>query len=290
MQWLNIYGNCTYNPTHMKALYDLVSMRGGLEVIKLPCMAEMIVLGDIISSLNTFSKPTFPPIQIHEAYIDSALDWAKTSPHLPAQILATSFRRYTDFGLSEPLLNILEPLGVTTWAISYHLQGRPNGLTIGEIGRTRAAIMKRLLLLPTAEELGENTAAVEGLPNMYECCRITAFIFSVAVTFPIPNTFDVLQHYVTKLKAAIEESDVLSCDDRAVGELLVWILTLGGISALGKPERKWFVEQLSRVRDRLEISWGDATKVFETFLWLESACGAGGWLLWDESEIFVLVA
>lgn len=44
MQWLNIYGNCTYTPTHMKALYDLVNMRGGLEVIKLPCMAEMIVL------------------------------------------------------------------------------------------------------------------------------------------------------------------------------------------------------------------------------------------------------
>jgi len=44
MQWLNLYGNCTYTPTHMKALYDLVNMRGGLEVIKLPCMAEMIVL------------------------------------------------------------------------------------------------------------------------------------------------------------------------------------------------------------------------------------------------------
>lgn len=44
MQWLNMYGNCTYAPTHMKALYDIVNSRGGLEVIKLPCMAEMIVL------------------------------------------------------------------------------------------------------------------------------------------------------------------------------------------------------------------------------------------------------
>ncbi|KAH7417892.1 hypothetical protein BKA64DRAFT_700442 [Cadophora sp. MPI-SDFR-AT-0126] len=283
MQWLNIYGNCTYSPMHLKALYDLVNMRGGLEVIKLPCMAEMILLGDIISSLNTFSKPTFPPIYAHEAYIDYAMDWAKSSPQLPAQVLATSFRRYTKYGISESLLQILEPLGVTTLAISYHLQGQTNGLTIGEIGRTRAAVMKRLLMVPTAEELGMN-AMVAGFPNLYECCRLTAFIFSVAVTFPIPNTFDVLQHYVQKLKAAIEASYVLRDDEDLVAELLLWILMLGGIAALDKPERPWFAEQLSKVKNKLRIAWDEATSILETFLWLESACGAGGRLLWEESE------
>ncbi|KAH6718132.1 hypothetical protein BKA61DRAFT_599072 [Leptodontidium sp. MPI-SDFR-AT-0119] len=290
MQWLNMYGNCTYAPTHMKALYDIVNSRGGLEVIKLPCMAEMIVLGDTISALNTFSKPTFAPIRVHEAYIALAMEWAKTSPHLPSQVLATSFSRYSEYGISEPLLEILEPLGVTTWAISYHLQGRPAGLTIGEMGRTRTALMKRLLLLPTAEELrieiGIDVAPLP-LPNLYECCRIAAFIFSVAVTFPIPNTFDVLQHYVQLLKAAIEDSDVMSCDNVMVSEIMLWILTLGGIAALDKPERVWFVEQLSRAKEKLNISWYDATRVFKTYLWLESACGAGGLLLWEESKALV---
>ncbi|KAG4431731.1 hypothetical protein IFR05_012786 [Cadophora sp. M221] len=290
MQWLNMYGNCTYAPTHMKMLCDLVNQRGGLEVIKLPCMAEMIVLGDTISALNTFSKPTFAPIRVHEAYIALAMEWAKTSPHLPSQVLATSFSRYTEYGISESLLEILEPLGITTWAISYHLQGKPAGLTIGEMGRTRTAIMKRLLWLPTAEEMGieiETDATALSRPNLYESCRITAFIFSVAVTFPIPNTFDVLQHYVQLLKTAIEDSGVMSYDDVVVSEIMLWILTLGGIAALDKPERLWFVDQLSRVKRILKISWKDAVRGFETFLWLESACGAGGLLLWEESEALV---
>ncbi|KAH7370344.1 hypothetical protein BKA65DRAFT_488243 [Rhexocercosporidium sp. MPI-PUGE-AT-0058] len=286
MQWLNMYGNCTYAPTHMKALCDLVNLRGGLEVIKLPSMAEMIVLGDTISSLNTFSKPTFAPIRVHEAYIALAMEWAKTSPHLPSRVLATSFGRYAEFGISEPLLEILEPLGITAWAISYHLEGKPAGLTIGEMGRTRTAVMKRLLLLPSAEEMSMTSAESER-PNLYECCRLTAFIFSVAVTFPIPNTFDVLQHYVRLLKAAIEDSCVMSYDDVGVSEIVLWILTLGGIAALDKPERAWFAEQLSIVREKLRINWHDATKDFETFLWLESACGAGGLLLWEESSALV---
>ena len=149
--------------------------------------------------------------------------------------------------------------------------------------------MKRLLLLPTAEELSMDSVREAGL-SLYECCRLTAFIFSVAVTFPIPNTFDVLQFYVAKLKAAVEVSNILRCDEDLVDKLLLWILMLGGIAALDKPERQWFVEQMSIVRGRLGITWDDATEVFENFLWLESACGVGGWLFWKESEALHLAA
>ena len=130
----------------------------------------------------------------------------------------------------------------------------------------------------------------EGVPNLYECCRLTAFIFSVAVTFPIPDTFDVLQFYVAKLKVAIEVSNFLRCDEDLVAELMLWILMLGGIAALDKHERQWFVEQLSIVKTKLGIDWDDASKVFETFLWLENACGAGGRMLWKESEALNLAA
>ncbi|KAL2066123.1 hypothetical protein VTL71DRAFT_2194 [Oculimacula yallundae] len=289
MQWMNMYGNNTYQNVHMKALHGIVKGRGGLEELKLPCVAEMIVLGDIISSLNTFCKPVFAPIQIHEAYIASAMDWAKTSPHLPPQILATSFSRYAEYGISESLLEILEPLGVVTWAIDYHLQAKPVGLTIGEIGRTRAAVMKRLLFLPSAEELGfEKNFAVVGGTNFYECCRLTAFIYSVAVTFPIPNTRVVLRYYVGLLKAAIEDLEVESFEDGKVDEIMLWILMMGGIAALGKEEREWFVETLGILREKMEISWSEAIGIFEKFLWLNSACGAGGKRLWEDSEAWCL--
>lgn len=42
-QWLNVYGNIEYVPEHMKAVMDLVNLRGGIEEIKLRGLAETIV-------------------------------------------------------------------------------------------------------------------------------------------------------------------------------------------------------------------------------------------------------
>jgi hypothetical protein len=41
-QWLNIYSTITYVPEHMKAVLDLVTLRGGLENIKMFGLAEVI--------------------------------------------------------------------------------------------------------------------------------------------------------------------------------------------------------------------------------------------------------
>lgn len=41
-QWLNIYGNIAYVPEHMKAVLDLITIRGGLEKLELHGLAETI--------------------------------------------------------------------------------------------------------------------------------------------------------------------------------------------------------------------------------------------------------
>jgi hypothetical protein len=41
-QWLNIYGNIIYVPEHMKAVLDLINMRGGLDRLELHGLAEVI--------------------------------------------------------------------------------------------------------------------------------------------------------------------------------------------------------------------------------------------------------
>jgi ATP phosphoribosyltransferase len=45
-EWLkvtSVYGNCTSVPEHKKALFQLITMRGGLEALKLPGLAENII-------------------------------------------------------------------------------------------------------------------------------------------------------------------------------------------------------------------------------------------------------
>ena len=44
IQWLNVYGNIEYVPEHMKAVLDLVTLRGGIENIEMRGLAETIVV------------------------------------------------------------------------------------------------------------------------------------------------------------------------------------------------------------------------------------------------------
>ena len=172
-------------------------------------------------------------------------------------------------------------------AIDYYIQGTPGSPSLGAIARTRAAIQKHVMLLPTAEELNINPSSSL---NIYECCRLTAIIFSIAVIFPIPNTYDVLQKLVKCLKAAIESSCIegnrANCADCAGVSL--WILVLGGIAALDKPERSWFVSRLALLVQSLEIDWTEAQHILENFLWLDIACSTGGRQLWNEVLNLVL--
>lgn len=240
--------------------------------------AHIMSRGDVISAVNTFSKPTFPPLKLHEAYIASVNEWAMSSHHMPTPTLATGFRQLRHHGINDALFEVLEAIGAITLAISHHLQGKPAGLTIGQIAKTRTAVQKRLLFLPAAEELDATQAT---RPDLYECCRLTAIIFSVGVIFPIPNTYDVLQNRVRHLEAAIEASGIDNYGDECE-EVLLWILILGGIAALDKPERTWFVLQLVRVVERSKMEWDAVEKSLGKFLWLDSACGAGGHVLWVE--------
>jgi hypothetical protein len=236
-----------------------------------------------MTAVNGFTKPILPQLRSHENYISAVKVWATTQYRNPVQTLASAFWHLQDYGITDSMLQVLDGMGALTLAFRHYLQGKPGGLTLGQLVRTRTAIEKRLLMLPGGDELNIATMIA---PNVYECCRLTAMIFGVAVVLPIPNTYDVLQLYVTRLKAAIEEShlDTLSSQYANLSELLLWILMLGGIAALDKPERRWFVSQLALLVDKLRVDWRGVEGVLETFLWLDSACGPRGRELWAKIE------
>jgi hypothetical protein len=231
-----------------------------------------------LTAVNSTRKPLLPPLSIHESYIASLKMWATSPLRIHSPVLASAFWRLSEYGITDAMLQVLDSMGHITMAIDYHIQGTPGGLTLGKIAKTRIAIQKRVMLLPSAEELNITTLST---PNTYECCRLTAIIFSVAVILPIPNTYDVLQTLVQRLKAAIEVSGTESYGAEC-SEVLLWILVLGGIAALDKPERSWFVSQLALLVERLKIDWAAAERILETFLWLEIACSSSGRRLWSE--------
>jgi hypothetical protein len=237
----------------------------------------------MMTAVNGFTKPILPPLRSHENYISAVKVWATTQYRNPVQMLASAFWRLQDYGITDSMLQVLDAMGALTFAIWHYLQGKPGGLTLGQLVRTRMAVEKRLLMLPSGDELNIPTMIT---PNVYECCRLTTMIFGVAVVLPIPNTYDILQIYVAHLKAGIEEShlDTLSSQNANLSDLFLWMLVLGGIASLDKPERRWFVSQLALLVDKLRIDWRGIEDILETFLWLDSACGPRGRELWAKIE------
>jgi hypothetical protein len=84
----------------------------------------------------------------------------------------------------------------------------------------------------------------------------------VAVVAPLPNTYDMLQIYVSRLKAVVGISSLLVLQRKTsnsasqklqyhLDRFLLWVLVIGGIASLDKPERVWFVEQLKIVKEVL---------------------------------------
>jgi hypothetical protein len=71
-------------------------------------------------------------------------------------------------------------MGAFALAIGHYLQGKPFSLSSGEINRARVAVQHRLVSLPPEEEL-IIMPEDELQPSIYECVRLTALIFGVAV-------------------------------------------------------------------------------------------------------------
>jgi hypothetical protein len=243
------------------------------------------IRADVTSATNSITKPGFPPLRIHTASIAALRAWAISPPRALIQIQAAAFWRLQGHGITDSMLQVLDSMGAFALAVGHYLQGKPFSLSSGEINRTRVAVQHRLVSLPPEDELIIEPASLSlSELNIYECVRLTALIFGVAVVHPIPNPHNVLVELVRRLKIAIE---VLGkgIEDFAMelSGVLLWMLVLGGIASSDKPERPWFISQLALIVRKLHLmDWSGVEDILESFLWLESACGKGGRELWDE--------
>ncbi|RDW65955.1 hypothetical protein BP6252_09590 [Coleophoma cylindrospora] len=277
--WIDVYGSMNYVPEHIKAISDLVALKGGLEKVEFRGLAEIIALSDVISATNLLSKPFYPQLRCTKTWITTLKAWAASAARSPTPLQGSGFHKLKNLGLTSAMLQVFDEVAAITLAIDAYVQGKLSGLRGGEVARTRTAIQHRLLLLPGAEELKYSDLTKLSL---YECCRLSVLIYSIAVVFPIPNPGGALHDLVRRLKTSMEGLESEKYRPLCI-DVLLWALILGGIAALDMPERTWFVSKLSILQKEQNLhNWNSVEDILECFLWLQSACGAGGMLLWSE--------
>jgi hypothetical protein len=191
-------------------------------------------------------------------------------------------------GFTTELAEVFQAMKAYTSIVEKYQDGSTTEPDLRRISDQRNFVQHRLLSLPPAGKLDQDFRKSH---PVYEICRLAVLIFGVGVIFifPLPARTAPLPTLVRLLQAELQESSFESdwWFPDAV-EVLIWVLTLGGIAATGLPNRTWFVAALGRVSACSGLSrWRDLKPVLDGILWLDCACDFGGQQLWEEVDRYV---
>lgn len=241
-----------------------------------------IISADILLSTTTLQKPAFPTFDIHGMQRSYAphKTYGKYPTFQNSEVQGSAFFIFLDWGLKihhvRPFLHLAD-FTTTLAAYYYGILQNPN---IPEIASDRNVVQHQLLSLPTMSELLQKMRLEEENLKLYEAGRLTALLYAVMVTFPIPrsnNIRDILLHDLKDMILSIN----LSGKSKGIIEFCLWCSVVGGIAALGKPELPCYFEQTKRIVTMLGLrEWNEVEDKLAAFAWLKIACSQGGIKFW----------
>ena len=109
-----------------------------------------------------------------------------------------------------------------------------------------------------------------------EVLRVGALLYMQATLQKLPFAAVGSRNLVNKLKDSVMVVKILNQKE---GELMVWLLFMGGIEA-----RAWFVVQIRKLTDRLRMGWEEVNKALEGLWWVKEIHERAR-RLWDDVEI-----
>ena len=147
----------------------------------------------------------------------------------------------------------------------------------------RNSLQHQLVSLAPNKDLDEGDEAA-CLRDIYECCRLTALLYSNAVVFPIPTQTGWYLWFIARLQTLHSRSDTLKKSE--YNSVSIWSLYISGIAALRTKSCAFFVAALREALQTAGLrSWPEVREVLIRFLWTDRACGYGGAMLWDKLDL-----
>jgi len=235
----------------------------------------------IVEATKTLSHPRWPyqslcgvftPLEGMESSID---------PNHPLANLGSGFLRAIDSTTSGPLqdlLDIIQELSLFTALLRKCDLGKNFSESLGQIADQRNLIQYRLTSLPKSTDL--HLALPQA--QTYEITRLALMIFSLLVIFPVTPSAAPFAQLATLLRAELQYTNIYtqSLDEL---NLITWAVCMGGIAAIGTPDRSWYVSTLDTIYSYCGFGdWEPVKAVLESFLWLGSTNDVDGVSLWQE--------
>ncbi|OQV05731.1 Fungal specific transcription factor domain-containing protein isoform 2 [Cladophialophora immunda] len=301
------YSSQEYEWRHMKAVIEIVKMKGGLHTIRLPGLAFALASFDIHTSIMFRTKPSFPLFMPSSPVINT---WVTSQPGSPASqrspTLATGFSFLTDMDLpaAVELLNVLHAMRDLIVAFDSYQQGDGEAPPIRMIIFARNLNQHELLTLPdVSEELFSSSLAYVDDPiilashralAIYEICRLCAFIFQITVLLPnLHDNIDVTIPYARRIKRCLQcaTADLYLHRDPTYHDFLLWAAVVTAWSVRNTVLYDWFVdflvqhvsaERLGKEADIREYTGMTVKDMLARFLWLDSECETPCAEIWED--------
>ena len=265
----------------------MVDCRGGLNALSPSiqskvCMSvifvQLLVItdewhrADMVGCIKSDMTPRYP---FFGEFDDTA---PQAIPEPPKSRLGNSFKSLLqnfkfDIILSETIHDLQS---LSDLYIEHNAYGSPD---LQQLEHFAAMLRHRLLSCPSARM----TTTPREL--IMESCRIGALIHLKTILPEHPSRDRMYKTLIEKLKSCIDGINRSGFESNGVvGELMLWLLFVGGTVDLGEVNKAWFVVRIFMVAKALELeSWSEVKNVLQGYFWVDSLHASAFSSHWDEA-------
>ncbi|KNG87633.1 hypothetical protein ANOM_003646 [Aspergillus nomiae NRRL 13137] len=288
LQSLSFYGSREYHDMHWTFIQTLLKRLGGIHSIRLFGLGWLLSIADLMFSAHSLTKPQYPLIDVQgNMYnLPSPLHAFRISPER-ASLPGSGFQELLSLAppVREKIAYVFVHLGEYSNIIQLFSNHDLATSTLDLIADVRNQVHHDLFSLPNEHDSpdcvieqpngpGDNSLSLE----LYHACRLSALLYALHVTFPVPKSSAPRAMIVPQLTEKLHH-----VSQNMSSTLLLWCATVAAIAAEGMIQRQTLVQLTDKVRLDLQIyQLTHAVEVLHSFAWVDVACLDGLCRLWDE--------
>jgi len=244
--WLDLVSTLVFVDRHAEAAAKLLEPRGGLWGMQVFELAYNIQLGDLLRNSMTGTKPSFNLCKTYRHILDLQMPMYRSAGTL------------LDWQLSSETRDLFLDIRCYLRQVELYMAKAQPAVPAERLVAWRNINQHRVLSLS---------------PDQDQLFRLTVLIFSYNVVFPIPYQ-DVVQHWVLELLFHI-------CKSHSTSEAALWAVVVAAMSSRDEEVLGCLLEKARQFQSALGLAtWLDVEAVMTKYLWLASACNAGGQKFW----------
>ncbi|KAE8356109.1 hypothetical protein BDV28DRAFT_2380 [Aspergillus coremiiformis] len=288
LQSLAFYGSRKYHSTHWNFIQTLLDRLGGIHSINLYGLGWLLSIADLMFAAQALTKPRYPLVDVEGNVLNlpsafRAFNITLESPSLSGP----GFRDLLSLTppIHEDIVDVFLHLGEFSSIVELYCNRDLDNFTLDLIADIRNQVHHRLFSLPDEHDsaqciIQQSNDSGDGSQSLevYHTCRLSALLYAVHVTFPVPKSSTLRTTLLSQLVEKLH--DAYPTMSYAV---LLWCTTVAAIAAEGMIHRQPLVLLAEKLRQDLQIQeLTQFTEILRSFAWVGVACLDGFYKLWDE--------